>query len=196
MKRFGIMMRRHRWAVLAALALLVIAGTAAIFSGAIFNYRTANPANTFTAGVLEHTNDGSGLATLTVDLMKPGDSRTGTVVIENTGNLEGDFSVTGTVVSSLSGADNSENALYTGKLEDVLTLTITDSGGTEVYSGAPGAFGPVDLGTWAPGDSETYTFEIEWADDPVSTPGSNFEDDNLYKGASLTMSFDWYEVQT
>ena len=73
MKRFGIMMRRHRWAVLAALALLVIAGTAAIFSGAVFNYRTANPGNVFTAGILKHSNSKDAAAIMTVgDLMKPG----------------------------------------------------------------------------------------------------------------------------
>ncbi len=194
MKRFGIMMRRHRWAVLAALALVVIAGTAAIFSGAVFNYRTANPGNVFTAGVLEHTNDKDGSAIMTLNLMKPGDVRTGTVVIENTGNLDGVFSVTGAVVSSRSGADNGGNAAYTGKLEDALTLRITDEANNLVYNGAPGAFGPVALGRWAPAESHTYTFRVTFADTGV--PAANFVGDNLYKGASLTMSFNWYEVQT
>jgi hypothetical protein len=188
------MMRRHRWAVLAALALLVIAGTAAIFSGAVFNYRTANPGNVFTAGVLEHANDKDGSAIMTLDLMKPGDMREGTVVIENTGNLEGDFAVTGTVVESLSGADNGWNAAYAGKLESALTLRIRDELNNVVYDGAPGAFGPVALGTWAPAESHTYTFRVTFADGGV--PAANFVDDNLYKGASLTMSFAWYEVQT
>ena len=194
MKRFGIMMRRHRWAVLAALALLVVAGTAAIFSGAVFNYRTANPGNVFTAGVLEHTNDKDGSAIMSLNLMKPGDMREGTVVIENTGNLEGDFTVTGTVVESKSGADNGQGAQYTGKLESALTLKITDELNNVVYDGAPGDFGPVDLDEWAVGESHTFTFKVTFADTGV--PAANFAGDNLYKGASLTMSFDWYEVQT
>jgi hypothetical protein len=46
----------HKGLVFAAMAVLVIGGSVAAYSGASFNYRTANPANVFTAGNLSHSN--------------------------------------------------------------------------------------------------------------------------------------------
>jgi hypothetical protein len=200
MKRFGVAMRKHRWAVLAALGLLAVAGSAVIYSGAVFNYRTANPTNVFTAGVLKHTNNHNGATLfLSSPLLKPGMTPlTGTVTITNTGDLDGTFQVSGTLVDSNSGADNSKGADYTGYLEDVLNLKITDEANTEVYNGSPADFTQAIGGTWASAQAHTYTFEVTWPDGGIPSPADPdaVTGDNLYKGASLTMDFEWYEQQT
>ncbi len=209
MKRFGVAMRKHRWAVLAALGLLAVAGSAVIYSGAVFNYRTANPTNTFTAGVLKHSNDHNGAALIvSADKIKPGMTPlTGTVTIENTGDIDGSFQVSGAIPAngSLSGADNGKGAGYTGKLEDVLNLRVTDLGAdladpgddTVAFNDLASSFTSIVLGDWAPAESHSYEFEVTWPDGGVPNPADPdaVVGDNQYKGASLTMDFEWYEEQ-
>ena len=53
MKRFGVAMRSILARSSPPLVCSQSPEAAAIYSGAVFNYRTANPTNTFTAGVLD-----------------------------------------------------------------------------------------------------------------------------------------------
>ena len=65
--------RRRTWLVLGLpVAILVIAASAVVGSGAVFTSTSANPANVFTAGNLHHTNSRDGSAILTASSMKPG----------------------------------------------------------------------------------------------------------------------------
>ena len=55
------------------LAVLLLAVSVVIGSGANFTSQSANPSNTFTAGNLTHLNSKNGAALFTVTKMKPGD---------------------------------------------------------------------------------------------------------------------------
>jgi hypothetical protein len=188
-RRLGRMCGRHRVAVIAALSVLAICGSVAVYSGASFNYRTANPVNVFTAGNLSHSNSKNGSAILTIQKMKPGDSTTGDVVITNSGDINGAFRLARSALTDAPGANG-------GVLSSVLNLTIVDlaAPGTPVYSGKLGAFtAPVALGTWIPGTAKTYRFTVGFPDG--GAPGGNTTGDNAYKGSSTTATFDWTSVQ-
>jgi spore coat-associated protein N len=197
-KRAGIMLSRHRYLTLAAVALLVAAGAVAAFSGAAFSYKTANPSNTFTAGTLTHTNDRNNAAILTAGPMKPGDHPSGQVTITNTGNLQGKFFL------SMSGLSDLRDGTYGGKLSNVLRLKVVDlaNPGTPLYDDLLKNFPksatsdiPIDLGTFAAsGGAHTYEFTVTFTDGGV--PAANDSGDNVYQNAQLTVQFDWNETQT
>ena len=79
-------MTANRRKVLVPLATLLVAGAVAIGSGATWTSTTSSSV-TVTSGDLLHTNNHDD-AVLTVANIKPGDTVTGTVVIENTGTLD------------------------------------------------------------------------------------------------------------
>ncbi len=188
MKRLGIMLGRHRYLTLAAVALLVAAGAVAAFSGASFNYKTANPGNTFTAGILTHSNSQSG-AILTVEKMVPGQSASGEVTIANTGDIAGAFSVTKSGLSDVAGSNG-------GLLSDVLTLKIEDVTGATpavVWQGPIKDLAAQSLGQWDAGVSHSYRFTVSFPDG--GSPADNTSGDNAYQGSSLEVQFDWTSVQ-
>lgn len=166
-------------------ATVVIASAFLVGSGAVFTSTSANPSNVFTAGVFTHTNSNNAAAILTASLMKPGDAKTGTVTIKNTGDLGGDFTVTMTKTADTAGANG-------GSLYNVLKLKI-DDGATTVYNGNLKDFSSNALGTYAPNDTHTYTFTVTFPDG--GTPGSNTTGDNAYQGSSTTVQFTWTAVQ-
>ena len=196
-RRLGHIIGRHKLLVLAAMGVLVIGGSVAVYSGASFNYKTANPANTFTAGNLKHSNSKDGTAILSASLMKPGDSTNGTVVITNDGDIAGTFSLAKGTVTDTDG--HLLNSAYVGVLSTKLTLKIEDVTGTPatLYDGTLTAFTGLDGtalgGAWAPTTAKTYKFTVGFP--AGSVPGSNTTGDNIFKGSSCTVVFDWTSVQ-
>src|SRR5665648_1084244 len=86
MKRMKFLFGQRRMQVLLTLAVLLLAASVVIGSGASFTSQSANPSNTFTAGTLTHTNSKAPAAVLTAGPLMPGDtSAPGTVIITNTG---------------------------------------------------------------------------------------------------------------
>lgn len=172
--------------LLAALATILVAVGVTVASGATFTAQTANAGNTFTAGSLTMSNDKAGTAILTASGMKPGDATTdatGTVVIKNTGNLTGAFSLSR---SSLTNSDG------TNPLAGKLNTTITDCGAdqncatvgdnTVKYSGLLSAMSAtISLGNWAGAEQHTYKFV-------VSLDSSA---DNAYQGDNAVAGFTW-----
>ena len=181
--------RRRKWLLRALpVAILLITASAVLGSGAVFTSTSANPANVFTAGNLHHTNSKDGSAILTASLMKPGDSVQGTVTIANDGNLAGTFSLTTSNLTDTPGANG-------GDLSDVLRLTIVDqTTSTTIYNNLPiNAVGTLAAGTFAAAESHTYQFTVTFPDG--GTPGSATTGDNAYKSSSMSIQFDWNEVQ-
>jgi spore coat-associated protein N len=166
-------------------ATLIIASAFLVGSGAVFTSTSANPSNVFTAGILTQTNSKAPGAILTASLMKPGDVKTGTVVIKNTGDLSGDFTATMAKTADTAGANG-------GSLFNVLKLKIED-GSTTLYNGNMKDFTTQALGTYAANDTHTYTFTVTFPDG--GTPASNTTEDNAYQGSSTTVSFTWTAVQ-
>ena len=184
--------RRRKWLLRALpVAILLITASAVLGSGAVFTSTSANPANVFTAGNLHHTNSKGGSAIMTVTKMKPGDTVQGTVTIANDGDLAGLFSLSSSNLVDTPGS-------HGGNLSDVLTLTIVDDQATPVTIYPTGPIdGIVDIALadeFAAGESRTYTFTVNFPDGLV--PLSDTTQDNAYNGSSMTIDFDWTEVQT
>jgi spore coat-associated protein N len=172
--------RRRLYMGGALIAMLIIASAFLIGSGAIFTSTSANPGNMFTAGVLTHDNSKAGTAILTVDPMKPGDVKFGTVTITNTGDLAGAF--------SLAMAKADDTAPKGGHLYDVLQLKI-DDGTTTYYDGNLSAFvSGTAVGSFAPLQVRTYTFTVTFPEGGLT--------DNQYQGSSTTVDFTWTAVQS
>jgi spore coat-associated protein N len=134
-----------------ALASALAAVAVAIGSGATFTSSSANPSNTFSAGILSQSNSDSNAAILTASNMIPGSSASGTVTITNTGTVNGAFSLSESDITDTPGPNG-------GKLSGDLQLTVTNvtnsSSPVTVYSGALNAMPTEALGTIAPGSCQ------------------------------------------
>jgi len=190
MSRLHVLAAKPRVA-LGALFTLLLATGAVVGSGADFTASAANPANTFSTGTLSMVNSKSGAAVLTASGLRPGNSASGDVDIENTGSLSGTFTLArGAITNS-----DSSNPL-TGKLN----VTIDDCGayagataptcgdGDDVskYSGSVTDMGTTghevaSLGSFAGGAKHRYRFTVVLD----SSAG------NAYQGDSGSVVFDW-----
>jgi spore coat-associated protein N len=177
MQRFAAVWHASPQKMVGVLFALLLAAMMAVGSGANFNSTSANPGNVVTAGNLKHTNTG---ALLTVDKIKPGETKAaGTVTIQNTGDIDGVFTVDKAVVNDSTAPAN--------PFADRLEVKIT-SGATVVYDGPLNAMSAEDAGVIAPGASKTYTFAVKFLD------GGTGGADNIYKAATATIRYDWEAV--
>lgn len=167
--------------VLLSLSALAVASAVIMASGANFTSTTANPGNTYTAGDLKHSNSKDGSAIFSADKMKPGETRSGTVDITNTGDIDGVF--------TLAKSNLTQTAGFGGKLNLVVTDCKADGCGnandTNVYTGSVSGMGTRALGTYAPSDVHRYEFAVTFPNG-----GSNGAD-NAYKGATASVQYDW-----
>jgi hypothetical protein len=175
---------------LGVLALVLVAVGVAVGSGANFTATSANPSNTFTAGSLTMSNSLQGAAILTASGLKPGDTTTGTVDIQNTGSIAGAFSLSRTNL-----VDTPASPAMSSKL-DVLVEDCGDfSSGTpscdasdpDKYSGTLNAMsGSYALGTFAANEKHRYKFTVTF----------NSGADDTYQSAQSTATFKWDAVQS
>lgn len=193
MKRMKFLFGQRRMQVLLTLAVLLLAASVVIGSGANFTSTSANPGNMFTAGNLSHTNDADALLDLSGVKLKPDDRwvSVGSVTLTNTGDIDGAFSMTGAITADTSGTG------HNGKLSSVLQLRVhksSDPAGVYVYNDHVNAVTNVAMGTILGGGSafETYTFQVMFPNGP--TPSGADTGDNAYKGASMTIAFNWTAV--
>lgn len=162
---------------LGALALALCAIGVAIGSGADFSARTANPSNTFSAGSLSMDNSRNGAAIFSATNMKPGgEPQTGIVDIKNTGSIDGIFKLTRDQLTSSDSGDTNPTPFASkvvvsvsdcGKYTTVnnaygpedVAPTCGDADDQTVYDGTlANQDGPLDLGTFHPGDHHRYRF--------------------------------------
>ena len=186
MSRFSFI-ARHPKRSLTALATLLVAAGVAVGSGASFTASSANPANTFSAGSLSIGNT-SASAILSASDMKPGESKSGTVDIKNTGTADGTFSLSQSNVADVGSPS----------LSALLTLSVVDCGptasancasGTPVYSGALNALSSTSLGTFSKNDQRRYQFTVAF-------PSGTAAHDDPYPGKSTSVEFDWSAVSS
>jgi hypothetical protein len=171
----------HPRRTLGALAVVLAAAGITVGSGANFTASSANPSNTFTAGTLTIGNSQSS-ALFSAPNLKPGDSVTGTVDIQNTGTLAGAFTL-----KTSSPVDSTPSLL--GQLD----LRVEDCGvysgstapscgsGTVVHNGKISALSSVSLGSYAAGAKHRYKFDVTL---PQSTG-------NTFQNKTASVSFDW-----
>ncbi len=190
MKRIKVLIGKRRVMVIATLAILVLA--ALVASSASFTSSSANPGNIFTAGTLKSTSTG---AVMHLTGLKPDNNwiTAGTVTVTNTGDIDGAFTLAGVVTDDASGTGHS------GKLSDVLRIRVHAASqadpNTYVYNGnVAGLAAGVAAGTILGGGThnDVYTFQVEFPNGTTSyLPDAG---DNIYQGASLTMTFDWTAI--
>jgi spore coat-associated protein N len=175
---------RHPMRVLGALSALIAAVAVAVGSSASFTASSANPSNTFAAGTLSILNSKEGLAVLTASGMKPGDSATGTVDVQNTGSLSGAFSLSRSNIVDSDGANplSAKLNLVVKDCGDFSSGPPTcDAGDPVKYTGTIAAMGSSALGTFAASEQHRYEFVVTF------DSGAN----NLYQGDNSSVQFDW-----
>jgi spore coat-associated protein N len=161
------------FAAVSVTAVAAVGGTFANFSAT----PTAIASNAFASGSLTMTRSGSG-AIFSASAMKIGDTATGSVTINNTGNLAGAYTLEGS---------SSGSAALAGQLH--LTVYKDTDGGTEVYNGPLGSFS-ASLGTFAASTgSHTFYFHVN-----LPTTGSD-AGDNAFQGLSASETFTWSATQ-
>jgi spore coat-associated protein N len=186
MSRLQVLAANPRLA-LGALVTLLLAAAAVVGSGADFTAASANPSNTFSSGTLTMANSQAGTAIFSASNLRPdGAAQTGTVDIENTGSLSGDFTlVRGTVTNTDTG----------NPLSAKLNMTVVDCGtfsgatpppcndGDEVtkYTGTLAAMATTALGTYNSGVKHRYEFRV----------ALDSSADDAYQGDSATAAFDF-----
>ena len=139
------------------------------------------------SGTLSLSNSLNEAAVLSVQNLKPGESRSGQVTITNTGTLDGAFSLAQTNLADTPGP-------YGGRLSDALQLSIEQiSGGgstvSSVYSGGMSGLTSRQLGTLAAGEPRTYRFTAGLPDTghPLG-PGLG---DNLFQRSAVQADYVW-----
>jgi len=186
MKRMKFLFGQRRMQVLLTLAVLLLAASVVIGSGANFTSQSANPSNTFTAGNLKHSNSRDTAAILTADKMKPGDKAPGTVTITNDGDIAGTFVLSNTSVVDL--PLPALSTLLTVKIYETKVLPIPGAE-TQIYGGESGALIGVNpnltlTGAFAVDEKRSYRFEVTF-------PNGTADHDNPYKQSSLSLEYDW-----
>jgi hypothetical protein len=175
---------RHPARALTALTALAAAVAVAVGSSAAFTASSANPNNTFAAGTLSILNSKEGLAVLTASGLKPGDSASGVVDVQNSGSLSGAFTLGKSGIVDSDGANpmSAKLNLVVKDCGDFSSGTPTcDAGDPQLYSGTISAMGTVALGTFAAGVKHRYEFAVTF--DSSAT--------NAYQGDSSSVQFDW-----
>ena len=183
MKRMKFLFGQRRMQVLLTLAVLLLAASVVIGSGANFTSTSANAGNVFTAGNLSHTNDADALLDLSGVKLKPDDRwvSVGSVTLTNDGDIDGAFTLATSDLVDTPGAGHS------AYLSNVLWLRVM-RGTTEVYNGLISGVDTADARTIRAGDPATYKFAVMFPD--TGAPGGANLGDNRFKGASLTIDFD------
>lgn len=181
----------HPRRTVGALAVVLAAVGVTVGSGANFTASAANPANTFTAGTLSIDNSkGNGSAAsaiLSASGMKPGDTATGTVDIQNTGSVAGAFTLkTSNAVDSTPSilGQLDVKIVDCGAFTNNNTTAPSCTTGTTTVS-ANGAkvssVGTISLGSFAANEKHRYKFD-------VTLPSGT---DNTFQGKSGSIAFDW-----
>ncbi len=180
MQRFAAVWHASPQKMVGVLFALLLASMLAVGSGANFNSTSANAGNVVTAGTLDHTPGTTG-AFLTIDDIKPGETKSGTITMENIGSVDGLMAVAGEVVADSTGPAS--------PFAERLNLEITNGAGDVLYDGLLSDFqadGPSAQSDLASGDTDTYTFEVHFLDG-----GAPNGSDNIYQDADVTADFAW-----
>jgi len=171
MKRMKFLFGQRRMQVLLTLAVLLLAVSVVIGSGANFTATSANASNIFSTGTLSMSNTPTGMS-VTVSKMIPDQTTSGTVIIKNTGDVSGTFYLEPVTITG-------ETKSFASKLH----LVIND-GSEDIYTGTLGGLTQKNLGVWVPNAQKTFTFTVSF---PNTTAGG----ENAYMGATATAAFDW-----
>jgi spore coat-associated protein N len=141
-------------------------------------------------GNVEITNSREGLPIISVANLKPGQTASGQVTLQNTGTARGNFYLAPLDLVSPVGPGGAT-------LADNLNVrvTFTKSGATSTkFKGLLSKMGTITAGNFRPGESGTYTFQVEAKNTGIPAPPTlsrPVRGDNKYQGTSATVTFGW-----
>jgi spore coat-associated protein N len=181
---------------LGALAVALLAAGVAVGSGADFSSRSANPANTFSAGTLVMDNSKDAAAIFAPSNMKPGGApQTGTVDIENDGSLAAGFTLSRDEIESTDTGTSNPSAFATkvnlvitdcGEYSGDTAPACGDAGDAEVYRGTLAAMdAALQLDDYSAGEKHRYQFAA----------ALDASAGNEYQGDSSSARFVWDAAQ-
>jgi len=172
----------HPRRTVGALAVVLAAVGITVGSGADFTAKSANPANTFTAGTLSIGNSNPSSAILSATNLKPGYVKTGTVDIENTGSVPGTFKLaTSNVVDTASLLGQLDLKVEDCGLYSGTTAPSCSTGTSVVYNGKANAIPSTALGSFAANAKHRYQFSVTM---PTTIA-------NTFQGKTASVEFDW-----
>jgi hypothetical protein len=171
-----------------ALAVLALVGGAAVFSA--FSSTSASSTNTFVAGTVALSSDGSGSSLFDLPNMKPGDNTSWCVQVSYTGTLAATVGLSGTETGNL--AQYVTATIVRGTFpgsppaNNACTGFTPDTTGSAVWTGVlntvPTAGTPLlDAGSWTAGTSHVYEITIALPTNAVDAA----------QGQTATAGFTW-----
>jgi hypothetical protein len=164
-----------RW-LRSALSLLIAIGILAVTLPVAFDSGArgagVDPVRVFSSAPLVAVEAGGG-AQLSVDGMVPGESRSATVRVANTGTDLATFSLASQIVDRVGPGG--------ARLSDALALRLESAAGEVLYSGPVGHMPRLALGAIAAGAEHVYRFAVTL---PASVG-------NEVEGSSLSVGFAW-----
>jgi hypothetical protein len=187
MTRLSALARNPR-RTLGALAVVLAAVGVTVGSGANFQANSANAGNAFTTGKLLIANSNTG-AVLSTGKLVPGQSELGSVDIENTGDVDGMFSL-----KTSNPVDSNPSLLgqLNLQIQDCGTNFAADgtppscNGVPPIYTGKVNGITSLDLNRWAPNEKHHFEFTVSL---PDTTP-------DTYQGLNAKIDFNWSAAST
>jgi hypothetical protein len=134
------------------------------------------------SGALSLATAAGGTAILSAERMVPGDERTGTVTIRNTGEAPGTLLLTREALHDPAGPNG-------GRLGEALRLRVEEVGGTPLYTGPLAELAALPVGSLAAGAARTFRLTASWPDGGI--PAGPASGDNALQGASVRVDYAW-----
>ena len=183
------MWKHSKKRTLGALGALGTAAVIAVGSGASYTADSANPGNMITAGALTMSNDKDGTAVFDNVKLNPGESKTGTVKIGNTGDASGAFTL---AFSNISGDAQFRENLQV-KITDPNGDPLTDQDAVPADGSASDVLSRTYvLGQWEPGTERTYTFKVTYPNGGFTPDGEG--GDNGFMGDTVEFDANWNAI--
>lgn len=167
---------------------LLTALAAALVSGlAVVALATADPSapeatGEAATGALSLAAAAGDTAILSAARMVPGDERTGTVTIRNTGEAPGTLLLTRDALHDPAGLNG-------GRLGETLRLRVEEVGGASLYTGPLAELAALPVGSLAAGSARTFRLTASWPDGGI--PAGPAAGDNALQGASVRVDYAW-----
>jgi spore coat-associated protein N len=185
---------RSRWSSIAFNAILVVAALAIALAALTGRADTKQDTPTLDvinrSGEVQISNSREGLPIVSVANLKPGQTASGQVTLQNTGTVRGYFYLAPQDLVSPPGPGGATLAQNL-----IVRVSLTKGATTsQKYGGVLSNMGVITAGRFSPGESGTYTFQVEAKNTGIPAPPTlsrPVRGDNKYQGTSASATFGW-----